>query len=562
MQRRFWFILAWLVSVIVLLPFSSAQDTEPVGTLTPPTLVPQPNSNNTAATQTESAVARIQRDGVVRVGVLYNAPPFGELNIRGAVVGFDPDLANAIATTWGVRVELIQVTRQTAFEALNNGVVDMLITALIHRRELDPIVDFSFSYYIGSQAMLVRQDDPAQNPNDLNGRRVGVVLGSPSTSDVLSWQQRTSLSVTVQDYYTLDKAIGGLGANEIDAVMGSRLYLARLSQAGVTRVLDANVSPEPYAIAVRHQDVNMRNLVNRTLQFLARNGRIGEIFRANFPESQYDNNTVPRWLNLPTEAPTPAQYGTDLPRPAQSSRALLLSNGVVRVAGFSTLAADAPEFVRRYDAFKRSVVETLALRWNVTVQYLPESATTSLDLLASGQADLAMGITPDWLWADRVDFSQPFMLRGYRLMVPTNSDISGFGDLRGRIVAVPSDDPTAAAIAVELGEENNVVLRTIITPNAYDTIIASNNANAAFGDSLWLLPQLEASFGQLKLLDRWYRLTPMSMAVQRNDDDFRTLLDYTLQDMYLDGTLAALLQPILPPNEAPPPMQVTPGLSG
>jgi polar amino acid transport system substrate-binding protein len=562
MQRRFWFILAWLVSVIVLLPFSSAQDTEPVGTLTPPTLVPQPNSNNTAATQTESAVARIQRDGVVRVGVLYNAPPFGELNIRGAVVGFDPDLANAIATTWGVRVELIQVTRQTAFEALNNGVVDMLIAALIHRRELDPIVDFSFSYYIGSQAMLVRQDDPAQNPNDLNGRRVGVVLGSPSTSDVLSWQQRTSLSVTVQDYYTLDKAIGGLGANEIDAVMGSRLYLARLSQAGVTRVLDANVSPEPYAIAVRHQDVNMRNLVNRTLQFLARNGRIGEIFRANFPESQYDNNTVPRWLNLPTEAPTPAQYGTDLPRPAQSSRALLLSNGVVRVAGFSTLAADAPEFVRRYDAFKRSVVETLALRWNVTVQYLPESATTSLDLLASGQADLAMGITPDWLWVDRVDFSQPFMLRGYRLMVPTNSDISGFGDLRGRIVAVPSDDPTAAAIAVELGEENNVVLRTIITPNAYDTIIASNNANAAFGDSLWLLPQLEASFGQLKLLDRWYRLTPMSMAVQRNDDDFRTLLDYTLQDMYLDGTLAALLQPILPPNEAPPPMQVTPGLSG
>ena len=61
------------------------------------------------------------RDGKVRVGMLYNEPPFGEYNIRGEETGFDADLARAMAEAWGVQVEFQQVTRQTGIDMVTSG---------------------------------------------------------------------------------------------------------------------------------------------------------------------------------------------------------------------------------------------------------------------------------------------------------------------------------------------------------------------------------------------------------------------------------------------------------
>ncbi|MBZ0286998.1 MAG: transporter substrate-binding domain-containing protein, partial [Anaerolineae bacterium] len=83
-------------------------------TLVPPTLVPPVPDGAGDSLPSESTVARVLRDGKVRVGLLYNNPPFGELNIRGDVSGFDADLARSIADAWGVTFEPVQVTRLTA----------------------------------------------------------------------------------------------------------------------------------------------------------------------------------------------------------------------------------------------------------------------------------------------------------------------------------------------------------------------------------------------------------------------------------------------------------------
>ena len=67
------------------------------------------------------AIARITRDGKLRVGILYNEPPFGVYNIRGEETGFDADLAQAMADAWGVKVEFQQVTRQTGIDMVTSG---------------------------------------------------------------------------------------------------------------------------------------------------------------------------------------------------------------------------------------------------------------------------------------------------------------------------------------------------------------------------------------------------------------------------------------------------------
>ncbi|PJF38274.1 MAG: hypothetical protein CUN55_17850, partial [Phototrophicales bacterium] len=109
-------ILALIACSFILFSFvgeGQSQEEEPVPTLVPPTLVPTAVTTPTSSLNNTSNLARVQQDGVVRIGILYSEPSFGELTIRGEVIGFDADLARAIAEAWGVELELIQVTRQS-----------------------------------------------------------------------------------------------------------------------------------------------------------------------------------------------------------------------------------------------------------------------------------------------------------------------------------------------------------------------------------------------------------------------------------------------------------------
>jgi polar amino acid transport system substrate-binding protein len=457
-------------------------------TLVPPTLVPTPIPAGGDTLATESTIGLIQRDGRVRVGILFNAPPFGELNIRGEVSGVDADLARSMATAWDVEVEFVQVTRQTGLEMLVSGKVDMLIASQVHRRELDPLVEFSQTYYLGSQSLMVRADDPAVRLSEMANRIVGAVIGSDGERAMSEWVGRTNLVVDLRTYLTLDRAYVGLVEGEVDGVVASRVQLLRAAtQPDLVRILDDPVSPEPYAIVMLRQDANMRSLVNRTLQYLTQSGRVEEIHQADLPGVSFPIDTIPLWAGIGEEAPKPAQFSTEIAYPAQYVVPRLLNSQALRVAGVSNVPEDAPESQRRLELLNRALIEQMAERWGVRVEYIPDSAASALDMVAAGQADIAIGVQPDW--GDRVDFTGPYLLHGERLMITAGSEIDSFVGLRGGTwVATPSDEPTAAARAVELATSVNARVE-IFQTREHDiafSILSEKNADVAFGDSLAL----------------------------------------------------------------------------
>jgi ABC-type amino acid transport substrate-binding protein len=568
MKRLLSLSVLCIACLFFVLSDSAAQDTAP--TLVPPTLVPVADTGIGDALLSESAVARLQREGKVIVGMLYNAPPFGELNIRGEVSGFDADLARSMAEAWGVQIEFVQVTRQTAIDVLRSGGVDMLVAAQTHRRELDALVEFSQTYYFGAQAMLVRDGDGAASLADIANRKVGVVIGTTSEEAVSGWQQRANLTVSTQSFLTLDQAFVALINSEIDGVVDNRIRLTRvINPPGVARILDEPVAPEPYGVVVRRQDVSLRNLVNRTLQYLVQNGRMNEIYQAHFPGSTYPVANFSTWAGLGQDAPQPAQFTPELQYPGQYIIPRMQEQQVIRVAGLSTIPEDASESEKRLDALNRAVIEAMAVHWGVHVEYIPDSATNALDLVAGGQADLAVGVTPDWSWADRVDFTNPYLLHGQRLMVPAGDDIEGFNELRGRWVAIFASEPGAADRVNELAATVNTGVEIFTINREQDAafhILVETNADVAFGDSLKLIPHVQANPELLRLsircerCDPWYSRTYTAFAVPRNDLDFRLLIEYTLQQLVMDGMLPGLLQPVMLPEDVPT-FDVWPGSS-
>lgn len=553
-------VLLFALSLLICLSMlqgGAAQD-NPIPTLIPPTRVPTEADLSAESLLAESAVGRIQRDGRVRIGVLYNEPPFAELNIRGEVIGFDADLARKFAELWGVELDLVQVTRQTAQEWLERGLVDLLIAAQIHRREADRYFEFSHTYHIGQQSMMVRADDNAAAPLNMASRRIGYVIASDGESAVAEWLATTRLPVTLQSYLTLDRAYVALLTGEVDGIVESHERLLRAAvQPEQIKILEEPVIVEPFAAAMPRHDIHLRNLVNRTLQYLANTGDLEKLHLAHFPGQRFAFEALPIWANVGDEAPKPAQFAIDVPYPPLYTAPRILNATSIRAAGLSDSAQTESE--ERINALHRSLVEQMAQRWGVTVEFLPQNAGNPVDLVASGQADLAVGVRPDWNAADRVDFSGPYLLHGDRLMIQSNANIAGFRDLRGLWVAYPLSDAGAEGRIGEWADSVQVNVRTYGSrdEDIAFAILVENNADAGFGDSLVLIPQVQANSEDLKLtLDesgrpRWYSRSYLAFAVPRNDLDFRLLVDYTLQEFAEDGTLETLLRPLTLADEFP-----------
>lgn len=572
-MKRLLIILCLLTNLIIV---SVAQD-DLVPTLVPPTLVPITSVGEADFVLAESTVARLQSSGVLRVGILYNERPFGQYTIQGEVIGFDADLARLLAETWEIDVEFVQVTRQNRFDFLENGTVDMLLAAVVHRRELDARFEFSQTYHLGAQVIMVESEPDVEAGEvdiasvfNLGGQAVGYVVGTDGQIALSNWIAETGVQIQVQAYLTHDQMLAGLFGGEVVAIAGrdTRLLRTASNVLDAVAILETSLQEESFGIVMQRQDLHFRNLVNRTLQYLASDAQTGQqstleqLHTEYFPNDDFPYAALPIYLNVGENAPTPSQFPTDVPLPQVYAATNIVNNGVVRVAGVQNTENLPPEQAV-IATVNRSLVEQVALRWGVQVQFVDGDP---IQTVANGQADMAVGITPDWNAAANVDFSQPYVQHGRRLMYPEGRDLAQLGEFRTttRILATIIGDSNAQELAEEWGSVvgiNNFRFLSVEMEDAADAILEDNNALAVFADSFLLLPIIRNNPSELAMGPTWYDRQFLSFAIPQNDIDFARLLNYTLQEMVRDQSLTTVTVPIIPQGESAPQIGVWTGSS-
>jgi ABC-type amino acid transport substrate-binding protein len=121
-------------------------------------------------------LASILEKRALRVGFDDDSVPWAYVNARGEVVGFDAEMAHALALQLGVRLEFVQVPREGWLAALSSGVVDLIMSGTRASVRLSPHVAFSQPYAEESLAFLVedyRRDEFA-SVEKLRGRRLRI----------------------------------------------------------------------------------------------------------------------------------------------------------------------------------------------------------------------------------------------------------------------------------------------------------------------------------------------------------------------------------------------------
>ncbi len=551
MKRWLACLLAFCLAVAAL-----AQAATPVPTLAVPTLLPVARRPEAENRPEQSALADIIAEQVFRVGVLYNDPPYSELTWQGELAGFDIELLRAIAEAWGVEIAFVQVTRMNAIDALQAGDVHALASALLQYRGYENELEFTQHYLVGHQAILLRAESHLQAPSDLNGVKTGFVLGTRADAALGLWRERAGITPEMRHFLTLDRAFAALMLGEIDALVAEEQSLVRVAGEEIqqARILDEPLLREPHAFAVRRHDAPMRQLLNRTIQHLAETQEIELLQREYFPDMPRNDDSVVVWQHVGDEV-APDRFSPEIRLPAQSTLARLQSSQPLRVAG---LEADAAQV----SALNRALVTEMARRWGVPVADSAVGAADGLQLLRQGRVDLVASLKLDWQLAKGSDFSMPYLLQGDRLMVPARSQFAGFYDLRNRIIAVMLGDDSAWQRAQAWADSINISIRRFDTTlrGAAQTLLEFNNANAVYANSLQLVDHLNANPDTLKLTERWYSRDYYAFALAENDPGFRQLVNYTLQELIRDGSLARMTGGLLLGDDLPD-FGITPGSS-
>lgn len=214
------------------------------------------------------------------VGLDDTFAPMGFRDDNGELVGFDIDLANAVAEKIGYEVSFQPIDWAMKETELNSGNIDCIWNGYSITEERKTKVSFSTPYLDNAQLIITLADSEIASKADLAGKTVAVQKESSALEAVTADDIYASLSQVVEFDTNID-CFMELDAQRCDAIVCDEV-LARyiIKQRGEEKynILTDGFGKEEYGIGFRLTDTDLVNSVNQALEDLKADGTYSEIY--------------------------------------------------------------------------------------------------------------------------------------------------------------------------------------------------------------------------------------------------------------------------------------------
>ena len=232
-------------------------------------------STNPAGSRFDAVTDR----GTVRIGVRNDNPPMSYVNAAGEWVGFDVDLAQALAAEMGFEAELVIVDGTTRISFIQDGEVDLAVASMNHTRSRDEAIDFSITYFWDNQSFLVRAGT-YEALEDLFGATIAANAGS---SAIASWQAYSAAAgAAAPQIIEFNDKLAAMQALRDGAVEGyteDNITMLALAAGDPDLVLlPGGHNPVQFGIGLPVNDSAWRDQINFALQELWKDGTYAEIY--------------------------------------------------------------------------------------------------------------------------------------------------------------------------------------------------------------------------------------------------------------------------------------------
>lgn len=229
-------------------------------------------------TRQDSTWAEMQARGTWRVGMDPSFPPFEFLDDAGEVVGYDVDLARAIAADWGLEAEIVPIGYDSLADALAAGRIDSIVSAFPYDPRATRDLWFSTPYFEAGLRLVVRAGSPITSTAGLNSSTVAVEWGS--MGDMVGRRlQREGVTLELQLFETPGEAITGLRDDPtIDALLIDQVSLRQAQGEGAAIVaVGPALESNPYVIVAPLRAFDLQERIAATLERFAADGRLAEL---------------------------------------------------------------------------------------------------------------------------------------------------------------------------------------------------------------------------------------------------------------------------------------------
>ena len=222
---------------------------------------------------TDAAEVTTVEPGVLTMGTNATFPPY-EYKDGDAVVGIDPDIAQALADKLGLKLEVVDMEFDSLVASVQSGKVDIVLAGMTVNEERKKNVDFTDSYANGVQVIIVAENSDISTSDDLEGKLIGVQQGTTGhvyCSD--DWGEENVVA-----FQSGAAAVQALQQGKVDCVVIDQEPAKAFVEANDgLKILDTQYANEDYAAAVSKKNPELTGALNKALQELKDDGTVQEI---------------------------------------------------------------------------------------------------------------------------------------------------------------------------------------------------------------------------------------------------------------------------------------------
>jgi len=233
---------------------------------------------------------KIKDTGAITLGVRESSVPFSYLDDKQVYRGYSIDLCKriteAIQTKLGMQkldVKFQPITSATRIPLMVNQTIDLTCGSDANTLERQRQVAYSYTIYVGNEAVAARKTANIRTIEDLKGKTVVSTSGTTDIAHIneLNQTRRLGMNVLVGPDHGASFMMMDTGrANAFivtDILIASQIANSKTPDSYVMWNVD-EMPVEPWALMMRRDDPAFRNLVNDVLAGMFKSGEMKTLY--------------------------------------------------------------------------------------------------------------------------------------------------------------------------------------------------------------------------------------------------------------------------------------------